>query len=63
MVEYILWGQKQNSTYEDIIMETKDITHLANAKKWAKENGFIGLRVMEYMGEKPDFIGTINSRR
>ena len=46
---------------EQIITETTDKAHLANAERWAQSCGFRNLRTLEHhTGDKPDFTRIIN---
>ena len=63
MKEYIIFGTKNNAPHwdESIITTTTNNEHKRNAMEWARANGFINVRVLEFEnGDKPDFIGTLN---
>lgn len=59
--EYVVYGTKpeKEDWAEDIITVTTDPVHRDKAIAWAKANGFRNVRVMNYAGEKPDFVSTI----
>lgn len=63
-ITFVLYGLPKDETrvyMESIITETKDKTHLENAKNWAIKNGFHSLRVYNHVeNSKPDFISSIN---
>jgi len=60
-IEYVLWGRKKGDEEweEQLITSTQDKDHLANAKRWAKANGFSVLRLSKFAGEKPDFTSAV----
>ena len=62
-MEYILWGTAANSKdwEEEVLLETKSLEMLENAKKLAIEKGFRNLRVLKFNFEKPNFIGGIRN--
>jgi len=60
-METILYATKIGAPeyMEEII--TTNPEKIDEAKAWAKENGFDRFRIAKIdLGEKPDFIGTIN---
>jgi len=60
-METILYAVKkgQPKYMEEII--TTNPEKIEEARKWAEENGFDRFRIAKIdLGEKPDFIGTIN---
>ena len=62
--EKVLWGVKKGEPdwAEQII--TTNASKFEEAKKWATENGFDRFRISEFnMGDKPDFINAINTKR
>ncbi len=56
-MEYIVYGNKPNQPnyLEEIITETKSLSHLEKAKKWATKNGFISLRVGTFENTQKEF--------
>ena len=61
-VEQVLWARKTGAEewQEEMITSTSDPAHLAKAKEWAKQNGFVSFRVSEFrQGDRPDFVGAI----
>lgn len=63
-MEYVLWATKigEPDWCENLITSTADKSHLERAADWAQNNGFDRLRVSEFNGEKPDFIGAIKGK-
>ena len=60
--EKVLWARRKGAEkwQEEIITSTTDAAHLAKAKKWATDNGFIGLRVETLnLSTPPNFAGTV----
>lgn len=59
---YILWAVKVDDEdwQEEIIAEADSLNGLANARAWAKLNGFDRLRVSTWNpGDVPDFTSTV----
>lgn len=56
----ILWATKKGRPEYEEQLITEDEKKIKDASKWAEANGFDRLRISNYNGEKPDFIGTIN---
>jgi len=56
-MEYILYAKKPNQPdyLEEIITETKSLSHLEKAKKWATKNGFVSLRVGTFENTEEEF--------
>ena len=55
---FILWGRKPDDPYwkDEIITETVHQYRLQNIIKWAKESGYIGLRIMVFNFDNGEFI-------
>lgn len=55
---FILCGRKSNdpSWEEEIVTETVHQYRLQNLIEWAKESGYIGLRIMVFDLENGEFI-------
>ncbi len=55
---FILWGRKPNDPdwKDDIITETVHQYRLQNLIKWAKDSGYIGLRIMVFNNNTGEFV-------
>ena len=55
---FVLWGRKPDDSdwKDDIITETVHQYRLQNIIKWAKESGYIGLRIMVFNFDNGEFI-------
>jgi hypothetical protein len=59
----ILWAVKIGDPdyLEQVI--TEDEKKIDAAKQWATNNGFDRFRIAEIDSEKPDFVGTIDTKK
>lgn len=59
-MEYIVWARKASDPewMETMVTETTSLLRAEHDKNCLEQNGYVA-RILNFNGEKPDFIGTI----